>query len=184
MTKMKERFFGFYCYFSLVILLLWFFVCACFSCLLFSCLYGVIAFVVILVWLLPVSPNTSYHFTSVRLLVKRFFQNWLISFFWFFVWSEGTIIPKKWRGVIFVENSFLPKFVPKGPKNRLFWICHLFFLKTMQNESCFDAPLSIANHMSGNVLVLELLLKMFLTNQTVKCVPSRHLPAQSWQQKH
>ena len=64
--KWRNVFFWFCCCFSLVILLLWFFVCVCFFCLLFSCHYGVIAFVVILVWLLPVSPNISYHFTSVR----------------------------------------------------------------------------------------------------------------------
>ena len=41
-----------------------------------------------------------------------------------------------------------------------------FFLETMQNESFFDSWLSIANPMSGKILVLELLPKMFLVNQT------------------
>ena len=64
--KWRNVFFGF------VAAFLWSFCCCgflfvfVFFRLLFSCHYGVIAFVVILVWLLPVSPNTSYHFTSVR----------------------------------------------------------------------------------------------------------------------
>ena len=35
----------------------------------------------------------------------------------------------------------------------------------MQNENSFNSRLSIANPLSGKIVVLELLPKMFLTNQ-------------------
>ena len=78
-----------------------------------------------------------------------------------------------WRvnfsNIIHCSFSFLHKFRQKGPKNRVyrifFWKCHLFFQKTMQNESSFDSWLLITNPLCGKILVLELLLKMFLANQ-------------------
>ena len=106
---------------------------------------------------LPVSPDRSYNFTSVSLLlhlsvhffylficplVKSFCQNCLSSFLRFFFFT----ILKSDRARFFRKIHFYPNLGKKGPKIgyfAFFWkCCHLGFLKTMQNESSFNFCLS------------------------------------------
>ena len=83
---------------------------------------------------------------------------------------------KSYRAWFLWKIHFLSNLGKNGPKIigyfPFFKKCgYLIFLKAMQIESSFNSWISIANPMSGKILVLELSTKMFLTNQTagLKC---------------
>ena len=56
---------------------------------------------------------------SVSQSATHFSQNWLITFFWFFAWSQGTIDDENWRSPIFQENSYFGSLGQKGSKKGL-----------------------------------------------------------------
>ena len=127
----------------------------------------------------------SYNFDCVSLFVClsvhpfRIFFRTGSSVFFIFGMMLGAIYTKKWQSSIFIKISFLPKFGQKAPQNRVFYIV----LKNL----LFDFPksnakwkfllflISIANSLSGKILVLELLPNMILSNQidSLKCTTSR-----------
>ena len=73
-----------------------------------------------------------------------------------------SLVP--WFIRFLLKNLFFSKFGQKGPK--IGYFCHFFLsIKTMQNKSFFLFFTLSRKPMSGKILVLELLPKMFLVNQ-------------------
>ena len=67
-----------------------------------------------------------------RSFVRPFLsQDWLIRFFWNFVWSWGLVSTEKWQSRIFWKNSRCPENGPKRPKIARFDI-FLYF-----SQDCF-----------------------------------------------
>ena len=147
MTKMAERFFCF------VVALLWSFCCYDF----------LLAFFLLLLVLLdlPVSPNSSYNFTSIRSFVSLEFCSELAhQFFLIFCMKLWDYRCYKVTEPDICGKFILPQIQTKKAQKQS--VLHFFenlvicvFLNKMQNESYFDSSFSIAKPMRGRILVLE-----------------------------
>ena len=101
-----------------------------------------------------------------------FFEDWLISFFWYFVWRWR---PQNWCSQISWENSYLCKNRPKRPKMLLF-ICPLwlhFFLRIGSLDLSH-----ISQKIEGKVLKTEE-AKIFWENTCI-AENGTELPKMSW----